>query len=108
MGVARTRYTLQTIVVWSWEEAHLTERFPPEQKKKLRMNNRATPQCADEEAKTKVLAHVRGLKSVPPQLSSSMQPRSDHQRRSSDHPMQSEQTPTAARRSAGVGAAALA
>lgn len=72
------------------------------------MNNRATPHSADEGAETKVLAHVRGLKSVLPQLCSSMQPRSDHQRCSSDHPMQSKQTPTAARRSAGVGAGALA
>lgn len=59
------------------------------------MNNRATPRSADEGAETKVPAHVRGLKSVRPQLSSSVQPRSDHQRRSSDHPMQSTQTPTA-------------
>lgn len=51
------------------------------------MNNQATPHCADEGTETKVLAHVRGLKSVLSQLSSSTQPRSDHQRRSSDHPM---------------------
>lgn len=76
----------------------------PRSTKKLRMNNRATPHSADEGAETKVLAHVRGLKSVLPQLCSSMQPRSDHQRCSGDHPMQSKQTPTAARRSAGDGA----